>query len=238
MSELRTIIPIETLKEALLEMLNLVKHQVELTKEAVLNFNKDAAEEVIHREKQVNSLDLFIDKESEKVIALHQPVAVDLRFVISCLNMNTFLERIGDNAQSMCKYVLNMDHSFPSDIITKNKVERLFTLLDDMFVLCLEAQETEETSKAGVIFTKDREIDKINTDAVDIITEAIKADQENISSYLNLLSIIRKCERIGDLLENIAEQHIFYLDAKVLKHKKKKIKKFIEKNSDTNTTQD
>jgi len=214
-------------------MLNLVKRQVELTKDAVINFNKEAAEEVILREKQVNSLDLFIDKESEKVIALYRPVAVDLRFVISCLNMNTFLERIGDNAQGMSKYILDMEAPFSSTTLDQTKVKKLFTLIDEMFSACLEAQDSEDTSKAGMIFTKDREIDKINAEAVAIITEAIKTDQDNISAYLNLLSIIRKCERIGDLLKNVAEQYIFYLDAKVLKHKKKKTKKFIEKNSES-----
>ena len=222
-------IPTHEIKESVLEMMVLVKGQVENTLDAIVNFDKDICQEVLIQEKRVNALDLKIDKDSERIMALFSPVAIDLRCIISGLNINTFLERIGDNAQGICNYILEMEQPFASNVLEKTCVVEQLEIVLEMIDCMIESYNMEDISKATRSLTLDKLVDKINKDALDLIIEIIKNDMENMKSHLFLLSTIRKIERIGDLITNVAEETIFYLDAKVLKHKKKKTLKYIDK---------
>lgn len=227
---MKNIIPTQEIKDIILEMFDLVKGQVEKTKKAIETFDKDVCQEVLIQEKQVNALDLKIDKESEKIMALYSPVAVDLRFIITALNINTFLERIGDNTQGICNYIIQMDKPFDQDVLAKSMLIEQLNIVLEMFKNIIEAYNDEEVSKATRTLSLDYQVDKINSAAMETIMTAIRADIDGMKNYLYLLSIIRKTERIGDLLKNLSEETIFYIDAKVLKHKRKKTEKYIEKN--------
>lgn len=229
---IQNIIPTEDIKESVIEMMELVKNQVEHTAEALFSFNKDICQEVFIQEKKVNALDSKIDKDSERLMALYSPVAVDLRFIITALNINTFLERIGDNAQGICNYVIDLEHPISEDIVTKSAVKEQFDVILEMFDCVIEAYQNEDNAKASRALSLDKKVDEVNSKALDIIMSAIKEDIDNMRSYLFLFSIIRKAERIGDLIQNLAEETIFYIDAKVLKHKKKKTQKYIDKHSE------
>jgi phosphate uptake regulator len=135
---------IQDVKSEVINMWELVLLQLSKAKEAMLNFDKDLAREVILKEKRVNALELKIDRDCENIFALYCPVAIDLRFLLAALKINNNLERIGDTY--------------------------------------------------------------------------IKENLNNITEALYILSIIRKLERVGDQSKNIAEEIIFYVEAKVLKH--------------------
>lgn len=229
---MKNIIPTQEIKEIILEMFDLVKRQVEKTKKAIETFDKDVCQEVLIQEKQVNALDLKIDRESERIMALYSPVAVDLRFIITALNINTFLERIGDNTQGICNYIIQMEQPFDPQVLVKSGLIEQFDIVLDMFKNTIEAYTNEDVSKATRTLSLDHQVDQINSAALETIMSAIKQDLDGLKNYLYLLSIIRKTERIGDLLKNLSEETIFYIDAKVLKHKKKKTEKYIEKNTE------
>ena len=225
-----SIIPIKDIKELVLEMFELVGQQVADTKLAVLNFDKDLCREVLIQEKKVNGLDLKIDKEAEKIMALYSPVAVDLRFIIASLNINTFLERIGDNTQSICNCILQMEVPFKEEVLANSDLIKQLDITLQMFDDIIEAFVNESSSKAAHVLSLDVEVDEINNQALDFISDYIKKDVNDTKNYLFLLSMIQKTERIGDLIKNLAEETIFYIDAKVLKHKRKKTNKYIERN--------
>lgn len=229
---MKNIIPTQEIKEIILEMFDLVKRQVEKTKKAIETFDKDVCQEVLIQEKQVNALDLKIDRESERIMALYSPVAVDLRFIITALNINNFLERIGDNTQGICNYIIQMEQPFDPQVLAKSGLIEQFDIVLDMFKNTIEAYTNEDVSKATRTLSLDHQVDQINSAALETIMSAIKQDLDGLKNHLYLLSIIRKTERIGDLLKNLSEETIFYIDAKVLKHKKKKTEKYIEKNTE------
>lgn len=216
-------------KERVLDMMTLVKSQLEHARDASLNFDQDAAQHVIAKEKKVNALDLEIENETEKVLALFSPVASDLRFILSVLKINTFLERIGDNTESLAKYIDKQDNAYLDVDVKKSRLDEAFESAISMVDLVIVAFEEESSKLAAQVLTKDKQVDEINDAVAAVITEMIVAKTERTRQYLYLNSSVRKLERICDLVTNIAEEIIFYVDAKVLRHKKNKVDKFVKK---------
>lgn len=203
-------------------MFSLCKKQLENAREAFLNHDSDLAEEVLHTENRVNALDLKIDRDCERFIALHNPVASDLRFVLALRKINFDLERIGDHAYGISKYIVEVDTQVASGQLEKLRVEEMYegalSMLDDI----TEAYSEEDTKKARKVFKKDKVLNKINIESFRIISEEVQKDPKTIDQYLLLFTVIKKLERIGDLVTNIAEEIIFFREAEVLKHRKKK----------------
>jgi len=213
---------LEALKDQVVGMMQLVRTQLANANEAFLKHDESLALEVIHYENRVNAMELSIDKECEKIFALYKPVAVDLRFVIATLKVNTQLERIGDHAKAIAKYTVEMEKPFDKKLLKRLRysemIETVLSMIDD----AIHAFNFENTKLARWIFGKDATINAITAESFKLITELIKENPEEVERLLMIFSTIRKLERVGDLVKNIAEETVFYTEAKVLKHKKKK----------------
>jgi phosphate transport system protein len=170
----------------------------------------------------VDGLELKIDRDCENILALFNPVAVDLRFVIASFKINSDLERLGDHAASIAKYILDFGGPIDEETLKKMKIDEMYRISINMLDNVLVAFENEDTQLARKVFAQDKALNAINRSASSLVSELIREDIENIRRYLYLFSIIRKLERVGDLAKNTAEEIIFYIEAKVLKHKKKK----------------
>jgi phosphate transport system protein len=205
-------------KSEIINMWDLVLLQLTKAKEAMLNFNKDLAREVIAKEKRVNAFELKIDRDCENIFALYCPVAIDLRFLLAVLKINNNLERIGDIADGISRYIVDSPVKYDTKILEAAEVIKMF---DDSISILTDTRvafEYENTLLARTIFSRDDILDDINKRADDNISKFIRNDPEVISHALYILSIIRKLERVGDQSKNIAEEIIFYIEAKVLKH--------------------
>ena len=204
------------------EMFDLCKKQLENAHEAFLNHDNDLAEEVLRTEARVNALDLKIDRDCERFIALHTQVAGDLRFVLAQRKINFDLERIGDHAYGISNFIINIDRRVSQDQMEKLQFKAMYegalSMLEDVSLAYAEG----DTKIARKVFKKDKLLNGINENAVAVIAEEVKKDPQTIEQYLLLFSVIKKLERIGDLVTNIAEEIIFYRKAEVIKHKKKK----------------
>lgn len=211
------------LKSEVLTMWELVAMQMSKAMEALVNNNKELASEVVITEKRVNAFELKLDRDCENIIALYSPVAVDLRFVLAVLKINSNLERIGDIARATAKLVAKSDVPFNSGIIEQSRLLEIFEEACDLVTDCREAFELENAEIARKIFTRDELLDEINKAAPKTIAELIRKDLTHVETNLNVLSTIRRLERAGDHCKNIAEEIIFYIEAKVLKHSKKNI---------------
>jgi phosphate transport system protein len=215
------------LKTELIEMTLLVRGQLEKAISAFYTFDKDLAKEIIKNEKRVNGSELIIDAKCEHILALFNPVAIDLRFVVASLKMVSNLERIGDNAKGIAQFILRSDHPFDPEIIEAFRFREMTdTALEMLSILC-ESFETDNTELARTIFSKDERMDEINVLANHTLAKYAKDinSEEKILQAIYFLSIIRKMERNGDYITNVAEEIIFYVKAKVLKHKRKAIGK-------------
>jgi phosphate transport system protein len=212
----------EILNQAGLEMLNLCLSQIEKAKEAFIAHDSDLAEEVINTENRVNALDLKIEKDCEKFIALYNPVAIDLRFIMAVRKINFDLERIADHAYGISRYVVDVDKNIPKHLIKAVEFELMYETISSMFDNIIDAFENKNVKTARKVFKKDKIVDVINFSSFRIIEEEIKKDNTIIAEALILFSVVKKLERVGDLIKNVAEEIIFYIDAEVLKHKRKK----------------
>src|ERR1700760_53256 len=117
---------IEAVKSELVSMWMLVQSQLNKAKEAMTTYDKDIAHEVLVKEKRVNSFELKIDRDCENVFALHCPVAVDLRFLLAALKINTNLERIGDIAAGVAKYVIESPVNFDAAALESTSLLRMY----------------------------------------------------------------------------------------------------------------
>jgi phosphate transport system protein len=204
------------------DMLILCKSQLQKANEALINNDNDLAEEVMHTESRVNSLDLRIERDCEKFIALYNPVAIDLRFVMVIRKINSDLERIADHAYNISKYVVEKENKIAPQLLKALNVEDMFKVMDSMLEHITIAYKDKNVKEARKVFKKDKKLDKIKLESFKIIEEQIIKDTKIIGDALLLFSVLNKWERVGDLLKNIAEEIIFYIDAEVLKHRRKK----------------
>ncbi len=209
---------IVAVKAEVITMWQLVESQLQKARNAFSKFDKDLAREIVLKEKRVNAFELKIDRDCEGVFALFCPVAIDLRFLLAALKINTNLERIGDIADGIARYVIASFGEFDSDLIVKTKLLQMFDEAISILADTRIAFEKEDTNLARSIFQRDEALDVININAIDCVTDCIKADVEIVTDALYVLSIIRKLERVGDQAKNMAEEIIFYIEAKVLKH--------------------
>src|ERR1700744_6108643 len=117
---------ITTLKKELVSMWILVQSQLNKAKEAMVQFDKDLAREVLLKEKRVNSYELKIDRDCENIFALHCPVAIDLRFLLAALKINHNLERIGDIAAGIALYVVESPTNFDVSLLEATSIIRMY----------------------------------------------------------------------------------------------------------------
>lgn len=213
------------LKTSILEMWKLNILQLEKSKLALMSFDKDLAREVMSKEKRVNAYELKIDRDCEDIFALFNPVAIDLRFVLAVLKINTNLERIGDMSESISRLIVEAEQPFDNELLDKTKIIHMFDTSISMLANLSQAFNHEDTKQTRTIFKQDSILDELNLIAPDIISLYIQDHLSQTKESLHVLSIIRKLERVGDQAKNIAEEIIFFIEAKVLKHLSKKDKK-------------
>ena len=201
------------------QMWTLVYNQMEQAQQAVLEMDRGAAQQIMVRERRVDAFELKIDSDVEDFIALYTPVAVDLRYVLSMLKINNDLERIGDYADGIARFVRDCDaQSLDPELVEKLQLRTMFSTVLEMLKELQEALREENAAKATAVADKDDLLDRINRASTGILTDYAIAHKEAIPLCIGFGSVFRKLERTGDHLTNIAEEIVFYIDAKVLKH--------------------
>jgi phosphate transport system protein len=209
---------LQQLKEEVLNMWTLVQSQLAKSKKALVTFDEDLAREIALKENRVNAYELKIDLDCENILALYSPVAIDLRFILAVLKINSNLERIGDIAEGISKYILLYSDRFDESILHRTELLEMYDEAINMLTDTRIAFENEDTVLARSIFKKDEILDEINSRGNENIAACIHEDINKLDQALYVLTIIRRMERVGDQVKNIAEEIIFFVEAKVLKH--------------------
>ena len=219
-----------SLKKEVNEMWTLVYNQLDRAGESVLTFNRDLAQQVIVREKRVNAFELKIDSDVEDTIALYNPVAIDLRFVLAMFKINSDLERLGDFAEGIARFVVRSDETaLDGELLRELRIEEMQRQVLGMLEMTKTALNEEDLDLALAVFGKDNLLDQINADAPGVLTKYLGKHPDCFLTCLELGTVIRKLERAGDHITNIAEEIVFFIDAKVLKHSRKVDEHFIGK---------
>jgi phosphate transport system protein len=211
---------LQALKDNVLDMLSLVRNQMIRCKDAIHKNDIGLAEDVIREEKNVNTQEIAIDRDCENILALYTPVATDLRLVLATLKMTNDLERIGDCAKSIAKFLEEEMKSLPKNWLKDFAFEEMLDTLVSMLKDMGEALRKEDTKMALKTAKRDEQLNDYNRKAFKVTSELIKQYPENSKTLLTLFSLTRDLERAGDLTKNIAEELVFHIEARVVKHKK------------------
>lgn len=212
---------LQTIKNEVNEMWTLVYQQLNNAYQAVLNADTSLADKVAAREKRVNAFELKIDSDIEDFIALYNPVAVDLRFALAMLKINNNLERIGDYADSIARFVIRTQLKPENKVLFSDlQIHEMFDTVLAMLNTTYEALQKQDLAMAKSVFEKDEVLDVLNQNAINALAVHATEHPEDIKLCLETAGIFRKLERAGDHINNLAEETIFYIDAEVLKHRK------------------
>jgi phosphate transport system protein len=209
---------LDLLRGEIIAMYYLVEIQLDKAKQSFFNNKLNLSQEIAATEKLVNAKELQIDSRCESILALLTPVAVDLRFILSALKININLERIGDLADGIARTVTHTKGNFAPELLQAVNANRAFDLSLEMYAASSMAFEKEDTLLARAMFDKDEILDEVVEDAATAAEEYAKTNPDCLVQAINLLSIMKMLERIGDHVKNIAEEIIFYAEARVLKH--------------------
>ena len=202
-----------------------IQHLGLLTQEAVNNSifslvdsRMDLAKKVLDTSSQIDDKEVLIEEECLKILALHQPVAIDLRYIIAILKVNNDLERMGDFAVNIAQRALsiNADNVMP---LPKDFSKELPLHIEKMLELTLSSLVDLDVSKARKVIEMDDFVDAINKQMYSDVKSRIKENIADIDSAVSFLSSSRYIERIADLTTNIAEDIIFMVEGKVVRHR-------------------
>ena len=217
-----------SLKESIINMMQLVNNQITDSQKCIINLDTDLADEIRSVEKVVNRYDTAIDKKCESIIALYNPVATDLRFVLASIRIGSDLERIGDLVYGISKYVRKdiITDPFNQVLLENVKFHELYDLVNLQVNNSIEGFINEDVEIARKILKNDLISSEINKGTLQHIESYLKkAKSSEFKNGMYLFSIMNKLERISALCSNVAEETIYYLEAVSLRHKKIKIKK-------------
>lgn len=223
-------IKLDLLREKLLEMAQLVRAQVQNSKHALFNADDELASLVIAKDEIIDNFELELDKECEQILALYNPLAIDLRFILACIKISLNLERIGDHAEGVCYSFKEIKKKINPLMMEAFKLDEMYVtalqMLDDVFL----SMKNNDTKRAKKIFKKDLFLNKYYHRSIKTASIWIKEKPRETKKVLHVVNIIRKLERIGDLAKNISEEIIFHHEGKLLNRNslssKKRKKKF------------
>src|ERR1700733_13004711 len=175
---------LQLLKVEVTYMWTLVHSQSDKARLAFVNFDKDLAREVTQKEKRVNGTELKIDRDCENIFALFCPVAIDLRFLLAVLKINSNLERIGDIAEGIAKYIIDADGPFTQEMLEATRILPMYEESVRMLEDTQEAFEKEDTILARSVFKKDDFLDNVNKASHKVLEDYIKLHLEETSQAL------------------------------------------------------
>jgi len=211
---------LEKLKTKIMKMCSLVDEQVEMAIRLIDEEDSSLADIIIEKEKKVDKYDVKIDKICQKIFALNQPVAMDLRLIMSALTINTNLERMGDIAVNIVENSELIGKK--PDWITKTHFAEMAKIAREMIRLSIDSFIQDDAQLAKKVIETDTILDSLNKENHKILIDIMKKNSDDIQAAVALLVISRQLERLGDHATNIAEDVYFIVEARMVKHKYEK----------------
>lgn len=209
---------LEQLRTKIIKMGSLVEEQIEFAFRALFEGNLELAKIVIERDDEVDKYDIKIDKHCQRIFALTQPVAFDLRLIMTSLMINNDLERMGDIAVNISERAESLIGY--SELLKKMKVDEMANKVQRIIKMSIDCFVNGDAELAKEVIKVDIEIDNLDKDIFTLLTDEMKANSELIVPCSHILTLVRNIERLADHASNISEDVIFLIDAKIIRHSK------------------
>jgi phosphate transport system protein len=207
---------LEALKQTLLAMGGLVEDQIRRVMRALLERDDVMAQEVIERDRQVNTYDVEVDEQCVSLLALHQPAAGDLRFITTAMKIVTDLERIGDQAVNIAQRVLELNRE--PQLKPYIDLPRMAEKAQRMMKESLDAFVARDTALARQVCGEDSEVDLLKEQIFRELLTFMMEDPRTIPRAIRLILISRFMERVADHATNIAEMVVYLVEGKMVRH--------------------
>ena len=207
---------IDKLKQQILKLGAEVESSVRLAVKSILERDPVQAKKVIDHDSEIDSFEVEIEEDCLKTLALHQPVAVDLRFIVAVLKINNDLERIGDLAVNIAEREIIV--SKKREIDFPPGLERMSEIAQSMLRKSLESLINMDSKSARQVLEMDDELDELNSKIYDRVKDDMKKKPEDLTCMVQFLTIARNLERIGDQATNICEDVIYLVEGNIIRH--------------------
>ena len=209
---------LEQIKKMVLALGAVVEERVHMAEQAIANYDAKIAKKIIATDYEIDDMEVELEEECLKALALHQPVAADLRFLVAVIKINNDLERIGDEAVNIAQRVEILadqtENTFRFDYTP------MMSKVTYMLKTSLDALVNMDLDLAYRVLTLDDEVDKLHIISYDTIKDALKTRQGRVGYYINLLLISRHLERSADHATNIAEEVVYMIEGDIVRHTK------------------
>ncbi|MGE3537693.1 MAG: phosphate signaling complex protein PhoU [Candidatus Tectimicrobiota bacterium] len=208
---------IETLKKKILAVGALVEERLSQAITALVKHDERLAQQVAEGDDEVDEMEVEVEEDCLKILALYQPVAIDLRFVVAVLKMNNDLERMADTSVNIARraeYLANWPN-----IAVPQPLTEMAQKVQTMVQQSLDALIQSDVTLARKVCVADREVDQLNRQMHVDIQQEMKAHPDQIERLIHTLSVSRHLERIGDLATNVAEDVIYTVQGEIVRHR-------------------
>lgn len=207
---------IDKLKKQIILLSGSVEKNVENAVRSLEQNDIPVAQQVIDSDYRIDQQEIDVEEECLKILALHQPVAIDLRFIVAVLKINSDLERIGDEAVNICERSIRIN-SLPRADVTFD-FRAIFEKVQRMLNKSLDALVNMDARTAREVMTADDEIDEMVHGIFQQVKNEIRRHPEQVDALIEYLRICRHLERIADHATNIAEDIIYMIEGKIVRH--------------------
>jgi phosphate transport system protein len=208
---------IDQLKQRVLIIGTLVEEAISKAITALINRDVPLAQRVIESDAEIDRMEVEVEEECLKILALYQPVAADLRYVVAALKMNNDLERMGDLAKNIAKRVGQLAQGDQADLPPQIRPMAIKT--QEMVKQCLEAVINADPALARYVREQDDIVDNARQEIRDQVLEGIKANPENTDNLLRINAVSKHFERLADMATNVAEDVIYMVEGDIVRHR-------------------
>lgn len=208
---------LEHIKREILSVGGLVEQAIHRATSAYVERRPELADDIIDGDKEIDQREVRVEEECLKALALHQPVAADLRFIICVLKVNNDLERMGDLAVNIARRALALKDDEPSLFVSETRA--MVEIVRSMVRDCLDALVNVDLSLARRVYERDDDVDAAHSQMYSVLQAKMRDEPALVPSCINMLSVSRHLERIADLATNIAEDVEFMIAGEIIRHR-------------------
>jgi phosphate transport system protein len=206
------------LKEKILLMGSKVEEAIRLAMKSLVGRDSKLARQVIQSDRDINDLEIEVDEVCHRLLALHQPMAGDMRFITSAMKINSDLERIGDLAVNIAERALTLNEVAPLKPFID--IPRMANIAQEMVKVSLDSLVNKDPDAAKKVCERDDEVDNLNDQIIRELISYMLEDRANIKRALDLILVSRYLERVADHATNVAEDVIYMVKGKDIRHRR------------------
>ncbi len=208
---------VDQLKEKILRVGTLVEEAISKSITALINRDVHLAQRVTANDEEIDRMEVEVEEECLKILALYQPVAADLRFVVAVLKINNDLERMGDLAKNIAKRVGQLANQDPRDM--PPEIRSMAMQAQEMVKQCLDAVVNADPALARQVREEDDAVDECRQQIRRKVLRGIQQNPENVENLLRVNSVSKHIERIADMATNVAEDVIYMVEGDIVRHR-------------------